>query len=257
MLKVIIIEDEIPAQNKLVRLLEKVAPDALVIDKIDNVAELSSRLKDGLLADLIISDIELRDGQVFEAYQQYPTTVPIIFATAYDSFWMEAFEGSGIAYLLKPFSLDNFQKAFAKFMSLREQMVPSQQQLFEQLSHLVHSSHKPKKNYKDYLSIKSGTSVYFLKVDEIVFLKAEEGLIYAFDRAGKKHILNQSSLKVLLEESLDPDEFFKINRSEVLQRKYIEQIDRYGKHTVAIKLLHHQLITSERTTAAFHKWLDL
>ena len=99
MIKILIIEDEIPARKKLKRFLEELDSTAKVIAEIDNVVSAVAFLK-STSVDLIFSDIELLDGNAFEIYKEVSISCPIIFTTAYDQFWMNAFESNGIAYLL-------------------------------------------------------------------------------------------------------------------------------------------------------------
>src|SRR5690606_38173491 len=110
MIKVVIIEDEIPARKKLKRFLEQVNQSTEVIAEIGTVSEAIEFIKNENAIDLILSDIELQDGNAFEIYQEVNVLCPIIFTTAYNQFLMDAFESNGIEYLLKPFSLERFQK---------------------------------------------------------------------------------------------------------------------------------------------------
>ena len=96
MINILIIEDEVPARNKLKRFLEALATKTSILAEIDNVEEAVGFLKT-TKPDLIFSDIELLDGNAFEIYNQVAITCPIIFVTAYDQFWMDAFESNGIA----------------------------------------------------------------------------------------------------------------------------------------------------------------
>jgi two-component system, LytTR family, response regulator LytT len=65
--------------------------------------------------DLIISDIELLDGNAFKLYDMRPVRCPIIFSIAYQQFMVEAFKGIGLAYLLKPYNYYLFSEAMNKF----------------------------------------------------------------------------------------------------------------------------------------------
>ena len=109
MIKVVIIEDEIPARNKLKRFISELETPIEIVAEIDTVEKAVVFLKNSSV-DLIFSDIELLDGNAFEIYDQVNISCPVIFTTAYDQFWMNAFESNGIEYLLKPFSQSRFQK---------------------------------------------------------------------------------------------------------------------------------------------------
>ena|SRR5690606_15336994 len=91
MKKIIIIEDEIPARNKLKRLIAELGIATEIIAGLDTVEHAVEFLRKQQ-ADVIFSDIELLDGNAFEIYKQVTVTCPIIFTTAYSQFWMDAFE---------------------------------------------------------------------------------------------------------------------------------------------------------------------
>lgn len=256
MIKVVIIEDEVPAVKKLKNYLEKTDRSTVVIKEITTVTEAIEYFRTQPDADLIFSDIELRDGNVFEVYDQISVSAPIIFITAYDQFWMNAFETSGIEYLLKPFSFYRFEKALKKFDSLRKNLAADHHEVFKKLDDYYRSKFELKSTYKEYLPIKTASGIYFLKVKEIVFFQSDYGIISAYDESNKKHVLSQTSLKEL-EGMLNPEDFFKINRSELVNRNYVEKISRYTKNTVAIHIKSHILKTSQTSTAQFNSWIGL
>ena len=108
MLKIVILEDEAPARKKLKTFLQKIEESNEVVKELETIQEALTFFQTKPKIDLILSDIELRDGNVFEIYNQVKIDAPIIFLTAYDNFWMNAFETNGIAYLIKPFSFSRF-----------------------------------------------------------------------------------------------------------------------------------------------------
>ena len=169
---------------------------------------------------------------------------------------MNAFETSGIEYLLKPFSFARFEKAWYKYMSLKNKMEIKQTDIFNKLDAYYQSKLELKPVYKDFIPVKSNNGIYFLKVENIVFIQSDYGVLFAYDSANKKHLLNQTSLKEI-HEIFNPTLFFKINRSEIVNRVFIEKINRYTKNTVAIQLKSHSLKTSQKNTAAFNSWMGI
>ena len=256
MLKIAIIEDEAPAVKKLKKYIVKTGAAYEIVTEIDTVDDTLSFFKTQPEVDLIFSDIELRDGNVFDAYIQLEINAPIIFITAYDSFWINAFETSGIAYLLKPYSFSNFEKAWHKYTLLKKKMEVNHHEIFSKLDAYYQSKHDLKPVYKEYIPVKSTSGIYFLKVDDILFIQSDYGVIFAYDSASKKHLLNHTSLKEI-QEMLNPNTFFKINRSELVNRTCIEKISRYTKNTVAIHVQSHTLKTSQKNTAEFNAWMGL
>lgn len=254
MIKVVIIEDEAPAVRKLRRFLEELSDPITVVAELATVADAVVFLKDAAV-DVIFSDIELADGNAFEIYKEVTPECPIIFATAYNQFLMDAFESNGIAYLLKPFSFDRFEKAWQKFKLLQQPQPELDDIVLKKLSILLGQSNMPN-SYLSRFAVNKANATYFLAISDIVFFNAEEGVVFAIDHQGKNHLLTQATLKQI-EEELDPKYFFRINRAQLVHKNYIQEIERYNKNTLAIKLKtgSQSLITSQSVTSAFKLWI--
>lgn len=258
MFKVIIIEDEPLARSKLKRLLQELPDELTVIAELGSVAEVSALLQQGCAADLIFSDIELTDGNVFQSFQCYTPPCPVIFITAYDEFMLSAFDTFGIAYLLKPYSSEKLQQAWQKYRQLtRQPETTAQPALLSQLQQLIQALPEPKANYLSRIPIRQQQQIYFLQVEEITYVQADGSLLMAFDRQGKRHYLPYSALHAV-EALLDPAKFFRINRSELVQGQYILRLERYCKNTLTLSLPNNvQLKTSQSRTGDFNRWLGL
>lgn len=254
MMQILIIEDEIPARNKLKRFLEELNIQYKVIAEVDTVTKGILILKNSS-PDLIIADIELLDGNVFEIFASVTINCPIIFTTAYDRFWMNAFENNGIDYLMKPFSKERFQKAWSKYLLLRTAKA-DQSDVIASLTKFI-TSRLAESTYKKRFTIHTSKGIHFLETESIVYIEATEGVVFAFDKTGKKHILNFQTLKEL-ELHLNPSEFFRLNRSQVICRQYIEKLDRVSKNTLAVKMKGYQelLVASQSNTPQLREWID-
>ena len=101
-MKVIIIEDEVLAQEKLEAMLKCIDPSIEVIAKLGSVKESKHYLAQSPPADLAFVDIQLSDDHSFEIFRSFPLQFPVIFTTAYDQYLLESFEHNAIDYLLKP-----------------------------------------------------------------------------------------------------------------------------------------------------------
>lgn len=254
MIKILILEDEIPARKKLKRFLSELDVQIKIVAEIDTVAMGVSFMRNNSV-DLIFSDIELLDGNSFEIFDQVSILCPIIFTTAYDQFWMNAFESNGVDYLLKPFSQERFQKSWDKFLKLRNST-------FEDLNAIANltkiiQNNFLEKQYKKRFIINTSHKIYFLETENILLFEAKDGVVIAYDNKHKKHLLTESTLKEI-EEQINPVNFFRINRSELIHKTYIEKIERYDKNTLSIKLIGHEtyLKTSQSNTALFREWIE-
>jgi DNA-binding LytR/AlgR family response regulator len=242
-IEILIIEDELPARRKLNRYLEQLEEKNKVVAECATVEEAILFFENGGKADLILSDIALQDGNAFDIYQEIALKSPVIFTTAYDAHMLEAFESNGIAYLMKPFTFERFEKAWKKFLMLRR---PE-----------VESITLPSATYKSRIVINTAKDSYLLEVASIAYFLAEEGVVKAIDRGGKSHLMGLTTLKDIASE-LDPGAFFRINRSELVSKTAIQRMERYGKNSLAIQVQGsaHKLVTSQSNTAAFREWVE-
>lgn len=254
MTKILIIEDEIPARKKLKRFIEDLDTPTEIIGEIDNVRTAIDFLKLNQ-PDLILSDIELLDGNSFEIYREVSICCPIIFTTAYDQYWMQAFEENGIDYLLKPFSKERFQKAWKKFL-WHKNISPDLHHQLQKITQLMNENFV-NKEFKKQFTLHKRNSIYFLETKEIIMFKVDEGVIFALDSKGNKHMLTEPSLTEI-ERQLNPANFFRINRSELIQKNYIETVERFNKNSLAIKLkgVNSYVKTSQSQTALFREWIE-
>src|SRR5690606_14756642 len=156
-MKVLIIEDEVPAAEKLERYLLKYDPTTTVAGTISRVADAVLWLKDNQDdVDLIFMDIQLIDGLSFQIFQQVQVRKPVIFITAFNEFALDAFKVNSIDYLLKPITFTDLSNSLKKLESLREQLQWSDTKT-KQLSD-VFSSNKTK-DYKTRFMVKLGDHI--------------------------------------------------------------------------------------------------
>lgn len=254
MIKVLIIEDEIPARKKVKRFVEELTLPVKIMAEIDNIQSGILFLKNNK-PDLILSDIELIDGTAFEIFSKTTVDCPIIFITAYDKFWMDAFESNGIDYLMKPFTKERFQKAWEKYLSLSNSKV-AYNHVIENLTKVI-SLRFSEKNYRKRFSVFTKQSIYFLEINDISYFIATDGVVFAFDKSGKKHLLSFSTLKEV-ELCLDPADFFRINRSDLISKQNIEKLVRISKNALAVKMKGYDklLIASQSNTPLLREWID-
>jgi DNA-binding LytR/AlgR family response regulator len=245
-MKVLIIEDELLAAEKLVGYLKRYQPDAEVIAQLSSVAqvlEFFSADPKALQLDLIFSDVELTDGQVFTALEQLDLPCPVLFTTAYDQYWMQVFQYQAVDYLLKPFSYARFAEAMLNFAQLKHKL---QQQVVTTAP-----------AYKKRFLLRKGQSLSILPVADILLIRAANGVLLATDKHNSVHILTEANLGDI-EAQLDPSEFFRLNRSDILHISSILQVEPYNKESVAVVLScdKEPAISSKTRTALFRKWLN-
>ena len=258
-MNILILEDEEPAARQLTQLLAQ-AGHAPAPPVLRSVKKALAWLQTNPLPDLILSDIELLDGNVFSLYEQFPVACPIIFTTAYDQFLLAAFRGNGIAYLLKPFTLEQLQAALAKYERLRTNLTPPPAapslppEVIRELTQALRQHRQPA--YKQRFSVRMRNGLYLLQTADIAYLQADEGVTFAIDGAGVRYPLIGTLAE--LERQLDPSRFGRLNRSELVNVAFIERAEPYFNNRLAVKLRAPglTLTTSAAQTPEFRRWLE-
>lgn len=250
-MKVLIIEDELPAARRLTSLLQSIDFEIELVGLIDSNEALLAWYQTHHAPDLIFSDIELLDGQVFDGLKKISWDTPIIFTTAYDQYALKAFDTSGISYLLKPFDEMGVKKALDKYHSLKP-AAGIDTNTINALKQVFMQTEKP---YKTKLSVKLGNGIYLLNIKEITCITTENGLVYAHRINAKK--LPLPNLVSELDDLLNPQLFHRINRGEIVNANFIEKVEPYFKDRMVVKLKGQaeKLIVSGGRTPGFRQWL--
>ena len=250
-MNLLILEDEQPAADKLRAFVRQYDATAHVLAVVPHVGEAREWLRTHPAPDLILSDIELLGGNVFPLYQERLAACPVIFTTAYDTFFMQAFEQNGIAYLLKPFQYAQFCAAMRKYEQLKT--------VFQQdaLLRLAGSWTRPEKTYKQRFTVRVKDGLVLLATADISYVQLRHGLTVAHNALGHRYPLAENLSQ--LEELLNPGHFFRLNRSEIVSLAAIERLEPYFDEALAVHLRHPAgvvLIASASRTPKLRKWLN-
>ncbi len=250
-MKALIIEDENIASKRLANLVNELAPDIEILERISSVEEGISWFKDNVLPDLIFLDIQLNDGYGFDIIDAIDEHPPIIFTTAYNEYAIRGFKYNGLDYLLKPIDKRDLENALNKFR--KTTVVPKKEGelKYEQLKNLF------SKAYKRRFMVKIGNQFNSFNVEDIAYFKSHEGLIYLRNVNGKRYPIEYSLDQ--LEDILDPIHFFRINRKYMVSVNAVSEIHSYFNSRLLLKLAPEeaeQVIVSRERTTNFKKWLD-
>ena len=248
-MRVIILEDESRASSYLERLLAKVAPEMVIAAKIESVRNGIKYLKDNLMPDLIISDIQLADGLSFEIYNQVTVTCPIIFTTAYDHYAIEAFKTSGIDYLLKPIEEERLKQAIEKVRHF------SPGYLVEKILSIANPTSE--KNYKSRFMVKVGDKIKSIPAEDVLVFYSQEKatFIYSTD----KRTYNIDYTLDQLEPLVNPAVFFRINRKYIVSIDTCTNILAWTNSRLRLKfegIADQNIIIARERVQDFKNWLD-
>lgn len=249
-MKVVIIEDEDLNAELMMAHIKKFDDNITISTHIKSKAEAEEWFSANGQADLVFSDIELLDGNVFSFLQKNSIQSPIIFTTAYDTYYQDAFDVNGIAYLLKPISYNRFETAMHKFLNLKGKEDNTD------WKKIADSLLKPAKSFKERVIIKSNNEITILRTDTIAAFLSDSGKCIAIDEKGKEHYFRDKISD--LTEELNPNIFFQVNRGEIVNINYIEKIEAFFNDRLALKIKNYngKIITSASLTSDFRNWID-
>ena len=251
-MKVLIIEDEIPAAKRLSNLVHQFKPEAQILEVIDSVDGAVKWLNTFEKPDLLFMDIQLSDGLSFDIFNHTEIQSPIIFTTAYDQYTLKAFKVNSVDYLLKPIDPDELEKAFLKFDKIYRQPQAYDRSAIENLLKVM-----TQKEYKSRFVVKVGQQLTYISVEDISYFYSDDGLLCAKTNNGKRHILDYTLDQ--LEQVLDPSEFFRINRKIITRINAINKIHTYFNSRLKLELnpkTELEVIVSRDRVNDFKKWLD-
>ena len=251
-MKVLIIEDELPAAKRLRNLVAEHCPDATVMDVVDSVEGATQWLNTFEKPDLIFMDIQLSDGLSFDIFNQTEVISPVIFTTAYDQYALKAFKVNSVDYLLKPIDPKELESAFEKFRNLHQQ---SQEYDRTAIQNLISSI--TQKEYKERFLVKVGQQLSYVQAKEIAYFYSDEGLVYAMTTSNRRHVLDYTLEQ--LNDVLDPKNFFRINRKIIIHIDSIHKIHTYFNSRLKLELLPRtdlEAIVSRERVGDFKSWLD-
>jgi two-component system response regulator LytT len=247
----IIIEDEKPAARLLQRKLEKLGVTASVM--LHSVEESLDWFSKNEHPDLIFLDIQLSDGLSFEIFESIDIKSAVVFTTAYDEYALKAFKLNSIDYLLKPIDEDDLEVAVNKYKARMPK--PSNLQMdFDQIRKMLGGAEK--KEYKKRFTVKIGQHLKVVTTDEVECIYSENKGTYIHTSDNRDYLV-ESTLEVL-EQELDPSEFFRVSRKFLVPMKAIKEIVLYSNSRLKVILPTYkadEVIVSREKVTDFKNWL--
>lgn len=251
-MNVIIIEDEKPAARRLARMLEELDIKATTL--LHSVEESLNWFQNNEHPDLIFLDIQLSDGLSFEIFEEIEVNSAIIFTTAYDEYALKAFKLNSIDYLLKPIDEDELKAAVDQFHNQQSQETDIKVNINDIRRLLINPVDR---KYKKRFTIKIGQHIKIIHVDEIECFYSENKATYIHTKGNRNYLIDHSLEH--WQEQLDPDHFFRVNRTFIVHVNAIKDIISYTNSR--LKLLLHtynemEIIVSRERVKDFKNWID-
>ena len=249
-MKLLIIEDETTAFNSLKEQLVELLPNSFIDGPIQSIDEAIEYFESHEMPNIVFLDIHLADGSAFNIFDAVDISCPIIFTTAYDQYALQAFKVNSIDYLLKPIDTKQLQHALAKIQNFSKNNINR-----EQVQQLIHSI-QPKPIYKQCLLVPQKDKLVLVNANDIAFVYIDTQVIKMITTRGEIYFLNETLEDIF--KQLDPQQFYRANRQQIINRSIINDISTWlgNKVLVTPKIPIPQRITISKGRAAeFKKWL--
>ena len=137
----------------------------------------------------------------------------VIFTTAYSEYAIEGFKLDALDYLLKPFSLADFERSAKKALSLYELIKGRGENSSTQ------SEAEPSDNDNDHISIRADHKVSLIKVRDIIYIESS-GEYVRLHLADGTRIMTLFRIKNI-EATLPSELFMRVHRSYIVNLKCI------------------------------------
>lgn len=251
-MKVLIIEDEPIAAERLQMLLKTYDAHIEIIKKIGSIEEAVLWLSTNIHPDILFLDIQLSDGYSFEIFRHVTYHKPIVFTTAYNEYALDAFKYYALDYLVKPVTFVALQQALDKFKMINNSEPQNTAEAIKNIKNFT------PEQYKERFLIKTGQKFVFIKTTDVAYFKAEDKLVFLIDKKQCRYLIDYTLEK--LESILNPKVFFRLNRRVIISIESIEQVKSYTNNRLQLHLPNNytadELIVSRERVADFRQWAE-
>jgi DNA-binding LytR/AlgR family response regulator len=250
-MNVLIVENEGPAADRLIMMLNKLDRNLVIQDVVETVEAAVHRLQEGPLPDLIMMDVQLDDGLCFEIFETIKIDTPVIFTTAYDEYTLRAFKVNSIDYLLKPVQEDVLKSALEKYRKLYADKTSFRTDFHQLLQEF-------RNQYKTRFLIKINDKFKSVTIKEVSYFHISEKSVFLRDMGGQDYGIDYSLEQ--LQSTLDPRKFFRINRDCIVNIDSISLMHSYSSSRLQLSIKNQEkselFVVSREKVAEFKKWID-
>lgn len=224
----VLVEDEPILRAQLKELLAAAWPELAVLAEAEDGFQAMRALEEHS-PDVLFLDIQMPGPSGLEIARQASGRHHVVFVTAHDEYAVAAFEEGAVDYLMKPLNAARLATACARVKKRLTLAPPDLRGLLDALTNRAPQS----RSHLRWINASSGADVKLITVDEICYFQSDTKYTRAV--TPNSEALIRKSLKELLEE-LDPDSFWQIHRSTVVNVNAIAGVTRDFAGRLFVKL---------------------
>lgn len=254
-MKYLIIEDDELEARRLMSMMKKIRPSAIFTSCLISVESATNWLKINPNPDLIFLDIQLADGNSFEIFENFELNIPVIFTTCFKKYALNAYQLNSIDYLVKPINIDKLLQAILKYESMNSLYTSNnyEDRIINTLSNYMFKKEPYKSRFliphhNGYLPVHTSDIAYFYAEDNCTMIKTKDNKVYGFHTSLDK-----------LEKELDPDIFWRANRSFIVSVYSVKKAHNYFNYKVKLELVPKtpkDVVISRNKVSEFKQWFN-
>ena len=244
----IVAEDEATLRHQLIEQLGQLWPELVIAGEASDGVQ-ALRLLDELRPDVLFLDIQMPGATGLEVARQASGRCHVVFVTAYDQHAVAAFDQGAVDYVLKPVAA---ARLFTAVSRVKQRLGTPPARLDATLDQLASTAQSPAKQYLRWINASVGQNLKLITVDEVAYFQADNK--YTRVVTGDGEALIRKPLKDLVEE-LDPNQFWQIHRSTLVNATSIAGVARdfRGRMLVKLKTRVETLLVSDSYTHLFRQ----
>ena len=222
MIRVLVVDDEPPARNRIKSLL-KDQGDLLLVGESGDGLDALQKVRE-LAPDLLFLDIRMpgMTGLELGRALRDDKRPYIVFTTAYDEYAVDAFAVDAVDYLVKPFDKARFREALTRVRERIGGAAPASAELGKLLERLTALVPNAAPRDPERLAVKDGTRLRLLKLPDVTYIRADGDYLDIHMVEGE-HFLVRERMRTL-EERVPAGSFARISRSVMLNILHVSEI---------------------------------
>jgi two-component system, LytTR family, response regulator len=222
-LRVLIVDDERPARQKVRRFLATDPDIGSVFEAGDGVRAVEIIRAES--PDVAFLDVQMPGLDGFGVVEALAREVlpRVVFVTAFDHYAVRAFDAHAVDYLLKPFDGERFGRALARAKEAVAQRHVGEDR--DRVRGLLAEVQRQRPERPDRILVEQGERVVLLKLAQVE--RMESARNYVAVHAGGERYRVRATLNNV-EARLDPARFVRVSRSEIVNVDYVTELVPWG-----------------------------
>ena len=253
-IRVLVVDDERPARERLRRLLARAGGVELVSSCAggdEAVRVVREAASGGTPVHVLFLDVQMPEVDGFAVIAALVASAPscpmpdVVFVTAHDDYAIRAFDARAIDYLLKPYTDERFHAALDR--AIRQVRAGHAQAVMSRMQDLLAGVADPRpggvpnpasptrRTVLDKILVKGTHRVRLIPVDQIRWIEADGMYVKLHTRDGATHL--HRALLGALDRSLDARRFVRVHRSAIVNIEVVEEVrqDGHGEHILVLR----------------------